>query len=161
MAPCRLWPGTASLVFAVLILVPGMAHAERVHAFDRLSEVLKTGDLIEIADTSGREIRGRLSELTDCSIVVTLSGTNRATVLWNGVKKIRRLRAARSSDIATAARTCDSRDCPPTLVVVSGMAAVAHGFGAVFNRPQTVYRAPKQPATTALRGSSEDPRRCR
>jgi hypothetical protein len=147
MTARRAWRRTANLVL-VLMIVPAVARAAPVHTVDRVSKVLKAGDLIEIAHTSGRHIRGQLSELTNCSIVVTLSGMNRTTVTWSEVKKIRRLRPARSSDIAAAARTCESRDCPPLMLVVSSMAGVAHGFGAIFNGPRTVYRAPKQPVVT-------------
>ena len=147
MTPCRQWRRAANLVL-VLMIVPAMAGAAPVDTFKQLSNVLRAGDIIEIADTSGRRIRGRLAEVTDCSIAVVLSGTNRATVPRNEVKKIRRLRPARSSDIAAAARTCEIRDCPPLTLMVSSVAGVAHGFGAVFNRPKTVYRAPKESAVS-------------
>ena len=160
MSPDCLRRRTANLVL-VLMIAPAAARAEPLHAVDRLSKILKAGDLIEIADTSGRQIRGRVTDLTDCSIVITPSDANRTTVRWNDVKKIRRVRPARSSDIAAAAQTCESRDCPPLTLVVSSLAGVAHGFGAIFNRPKTIYRAPKQPVVSSRLGTRLSTPGCR
>ena len=134
-------------LLALLALTPAVADAGPVRSFDRLSEVLRVGDVVEVADASGRRVRGELSALGPCSIVVALDGTARAVFAAGEVKKIRRVRTAQPSGVAHAARACDGRDCEPLTLVVAGAAGVAHGFRAVFDRPRTVYRAPKIPET--------------
>jgi hypothetical protein len=69
----RNWPWTASLALVLLGSSPQLATAqEPVRDFSQLNTRLKPGDTIWVTDAQGREIKGRIRELTPSTL--TLDG---------------------------------------------------------------------------------------
>ena len=69
-----------ALVVSLVVVAPGRAAAqEPVKSFEHLNTRLKVGDTVWVTDTSGREVKGKLSELTPSSL--TLSGGGQVRTL--------------------------------------------------------------------------------
>jgi len=65
---------TATAAAAAILLLPALALGqEPVNAFDQLNTRLKIGNTIWVTDTEGREVKGRLTELHDASLVLDSS----------------------------------------------------------------------------------------
>jgi hypothetical protein len=76
-----------AVVFSLVLLAPAPAAAqEPVKAFDLLNTRLKVGDTVWVTDASGREVKGKLTELTATSL--TLNGGDRRTFKGPDVRTI-------------------------------------------------------------------------
>jgi hypothetical protein len=64
--------------FALLLVVAATAEAQQVAGtFDQLRVLVKRGDTLTVTDGAGQRLRGKLTDLSESSLVLEVSGTRR------------------------------------------------------------------------------------
>jgi hypothetical protein len=132
----------------LLVSFPPSAEGEPVRSFEGLSKSLKTGDVVAVTDWNGVETKGRLAAVTACSLVLVAAG-NRVEIAAHSTKTVKLVRraqrgAAINGKTADASGGCADVPCTAIRLAFAGTTAVARGFGKLFSRPKTVYRAGDQ-----------------
>jgi hypothetical protein len=129
---------------ALLLIFPRSADGEPVRNFEALGKSLKPGDVVSVTDWKDVETKGRLAAVTACSLVL-VTGHNRVEIPAAATKMVKRLRRAERGEVnggtADASGSCSDVPCTAVRLVFAGTSAVTRGFGKLFSRPKTVYRA--------------------
>jgi hypothetical protein len=131
------------LAAVLIVLLPALSAAqEPVKSFDQLDTRLKPGDTVWITDAQGREIKGKIRELTPSALM--LDGGNGRSFQAGDVALVAQhqghktgkgalwgLVAGGAASVfpAVSAGTCHEEDCQMVAILIPG-------------RKQVVYRAP-------------------
>jgi hypothetical protein len=113
-------------VLAVLLAAPiAFANSLEAKNFAPLAEVLKTGDVIAVTPRSGKKLKGRLVEVTECSIRLRTDG-KALNIAAGAVKTVRRYPPQQRAAKVTwgAVEQCDRLECASTTLAVIGAAAL-------------------------------------
>lgn len=148
-----------------VMLAPSRAPAQTVaNSFDELRQVLKKGQTVVVTDASGRQTKGKVSDVSPPSLVLltpeartfaegTVTEIRRPDPLRNGA--LTGLGVGVGAGIAIVRAMCaDGPDCGPSLQVGTAAAgigaAVGAGIDALLNkRGRVLYRSRQQ--TLSLR----------
>jgi hypothetical protein len=148
---------------AVLLAAPNaFANSLEVKDFASLAEILKTGDVIAVTPWSGKKLKGRLVEVTECSIRLRTDG-KALSLAAGAVKTVRRYPPQQRAAKVTwgAVEQCDRLECAPTTLAVIGVAALVKSFRDA-GGAKIVYRGRPDPAAARAlnpfsRSTSETP----
>jgi hypothetical protein len=149
------------LAAVLIVLLPALSAAqEPVKSFDQLDTRLKPGDTVYVTDAQGREVKGKIRELTPSALMLDNGGGwtvqsregSRITqkhghktakgALWGLVAG-----AAISVWPAVVAGTCHEEDCQMVALVIPVFLGAGAGIGAAVgatkpSKELVVYRAP-------------------
>ena len=142
----------AAYMLAVVGLasLPARAADVQAQSFEAISSALRAGDMVEITDWGGTRTRGRIAELTPCSIAVAQDGSARRfdASAVETIKLLRRLERSPARTTDAGAR-CQEAPCMAMSLALAGTTAIGRGLSKLFARPQTVYRAPDRRRASA------------
>jgi hypothetical protein len=163
----------AAILAAIIVaawLASACAPKAPVRSFDQLSERLKPGQTVYVIDADGREIRGRISELSDSAL--TLSGAGAGTRLpaervravdrhgdpvWNGLfiglgvgAAMALLADPREVRCPDGSSGCTDTQIGGRLAAVAVSGALGAGIDAMFRSRTPIYRAPESGALLAV-----------
>jgi hypothetical protein len=138
----------------LLVGGPSLAASQSLQSYADSTHALRPGDVIEVRESSGKRVTGRVAELTSCSVIVT---TNDARIEIPAsrtmtVKRLRRAEHVGANRIADSGRTCENPACMAVTLAFAGTTAVTRGVQKLFYRSESIYRAP-----TALPGADGIP----
>ena len=150
---------TATLLLLLLTTAPLAEAQEAATSLEQLQRLVKDGDRVTVTDTSGREITGRIADLTASSLTL-LAATRRHDFAEDGIRMISQQRndslvsgaawgaaaGAVLGLVCMAAITCDGCSWDPSWFPVAmvglsaGMGAgVGIGIDALIHRRQVIY----------------------
>lgn len=160
----------ASLATAIIVLLPTFAAAqEPVKSFDQLDTRLKAGDTVWVTDAQGREIKGKIRELTPSALV--LDNGNGRTFEAGDVARINQRQGSKVrkgalwgvivggalsvGSLAYGAQGCTGEACGLAVLAVPILIGAGAGIGALVGKGMpgkelVVYRAPATGTTTRI-----------
>ena len=147
-------------VMLIVFLSAVSAAQEPVKSFDQLDTRLKPGDTVWVTDAQGREIKGKIRELTPSSLMLdkgngqTLQAADVARITQRQGHKIGKgalwgLVAGGAASVfpAVSAGTCHEEDCQMVAILIPVFLGAGAGIGALVGaampgKELVVYRAP-------------------
>jgi hypothetical protein len=125
-----------------LVGVPLVAAAQSLDDYALAMRTLRPGDVVDIREWDGRALRGRLADLTACSLTVATED-GRIAIPVSRLKTLKRIRRAEptANRLADAGRNCENPGCMAATLVFAGTTAVTRGVQQIFKPSETVYRA--------------------
>lgn len=158
----------ATLLLLLLVTAPFAEAQEAATSLEQLQRLLREGDSVTVTDTSGREITGRIADLSASSLTL-LAGTRRHDFADAGIRMIRQRRndslvngtvvgavaGAAVGLVWMAAITCDGCSWDPSwfpaamVGLTTGIGAgVGVGIDALIHGRQVIYSRPATSAST-------------
>jgi hypothetical protein len=90
-----------TLIVALLFASPALAEAQELaSSFDQLRVLIKAGDRLTIVDSTGQELRGRMTRLSSSVLEVDTDGRSRTL----GESEVRTIRLRHSDTLANGAK---------------------------------------------------------
>lgn len=158
---------TTSVVISVMIV--SAAEAQNLAgSFEQLQVLVKPGDIISVTDTTGRELKGRISSLSSTSLALLIDGTrrdlsesdittirqNRQDSVADGAKWGLGIGAGLGLAAGVALASGDGTASPliPILAMVYGGlgAGVGAGLDALMMSNQVIYYKPNSAARLSI-----------
>ena len=157
------------LILAAALAAPSPALAqEPVTSFDQLSTRLKPGDTVYVTDAQGREIKGKIRDLSPSAL--TLEGDSAGTLQSDAVRFVKQRKGKPIAKgawwglavggglgitwLAIAAQDSGDGNAGIGVAILGGCAAIGAGVGAAIGaavpaKTLVVYRAPGAPGSAA------------